>query len=229
MTTLHDDEFGEIQIRRVSRGRSVKIQLSRGGHLEVVLPPYAPLFFAKRLLASSRSSIRKIYEAHPKVVYHDGAQIGKSHWLKIESGDSLSHVQRGQNVLVTLPTGMSTDHPKAQAEVQAGIISALRKEAKSYLPRRLGYLADLHGFVYKKVRFSHARSRWGSCSTSGTISLNIALMRLDFDLIDYVLLHELAHTRHMNHSKAFWQEVMRCDPEYVAHRRRLRAQNPMVL
>lgn len=229
MSTLHDDEFGEITIRRLKRARSIQLHLRAGGKLEATMPPLTPLFLVKRLLASSRTSIRELYAAHPQMIYEDGMQIGKSHWLKIDHGKALSHKLRGQAIHVTIPDEIQATDTLAQTEIQAGIIVALRKEARSYLPRRLEYLAKQHGFHYQKVRFSHARSRWGSCSSSGTISLNIALMRLDFDVIDYVLIHELSHTREMNHSQAFWDLVESCDPGFKIHRRALRKENPMIL
>lgn len=102
----------------------------------------------------------------------------------------------------------------------------LRKRAAAYFPRRLSWLAEQHGFTYRTIRFSSAETRWGSCSSSGTISLNIWLMTLPLELIDYVLVHELSHTRHMNHGKDFWTTVERCMADYKLQRRRLKQYNP---
>ena len=84
-------------------------------------------------------------------------------------------------------------------------ISTLRKEAKEYLPQRTENLAARHGFSYNGVTVKNLKSRWGSCSATNRINLNIHLMRLPEHLSDYVILHELAHTVHKNHSKDFWQ------------------------
>lgn len=104
----------------------------------------------------------------------------------------------------------------------------LTKKAKEYLPYRLEYFAKLHGYHYERVRFSHANTRWGSCSSNGTISLNIGLMQVPEPLRDYVLLHELAHLNHMDHSPAFWAEVASHDPRYKSHRQKLKSFSPGV-
>lgn len=82
-------------------------------------------------------------------------------------------------------------------------IKAWRDEARALLPRRLAELARLHGFQYGKVSLRDARTRWGSCSAGNDISLSIRLMRLPRHLIDYILLHELCHTRVKNHGPRF--------------------------
>lgn len=105
-------------------------------------------------------------------------------------------------------------------------IDTLRKKARHYLPRRLMILAKKHGFEYKMGKLTHSSTRWGSCNSSGSINLNISLMRLPVELIDYVIIHELCHTRHMNHSKLFWEEVGKCDPKYKGHRKILRESSP---
>ena len=104
----------------------------------------------------------------------------------------------------------------------------LMKKARDYLPYRLEYWAKLYGYSYSKCRLSHANTRWGSCSSNKTISLNIGLMKLPEALRDYVILHELAHLNHMDHSKAFWAEVGEHDKNYKNHEKKLKMFNPGV-
>lgn len=104
----------------------------------------------------------------------------------------------------------------------------LMKRAKDYLPYRLEYYAKLYGYAYDHCRLSHAATRWGSCSSNRTISLNIGLMQVPEPLRDYVIIHELAHLNHMDHSEAFWAEVGAHDPRYKEHRRKLKGFSPGV-
>lgn len=102
----------------------------------------------------------------------------------------------------------------------------LMKKAREYLPYRLEYYAKLYGYSYDKCRLSHANTRWGSCSSNRTISLNIGLMKVPEVLRDYVILHELAHLNHMDHSKAFWAEVGSHDKNYKNHEKKLKLFSP---
>ena len=104
----------------------------------------------------------------------------------------------------------------------------LMKKAREYLPYRLEYYAKLYGYSYDKCRLTHANTRWGSCSSRKTISLNIGLMKLPVQLRDYVILHELAHLNHMDHSKAFWAEVGSHDKNYKSHDKKLKMFTPGV-
>jgi len=156
--------------------------------------------------------------------------LGKSHRLVVVPTSNVqTEVKRhDQSIVVYLASSATLEAPSVRRLIQAEHIKLLRTEAKAYLPRQLKYLAERFGFQYEKVRFSHSSGRWGSCSSQGTISLNIALMKLDHTLIDYVLIHELCHTRQMNHSDSFWSLVQQCDPQYLAHRKALKAQHPYV-
>lgn len=228
--TLHDPEFGPIAIRRSKQARHIKLAISQRGEVRISMPPRAPLFLAKTILAESRHQLRKHLSEllTNRVSLQHGDTIGKSHTLRVTYGDSFSSRLVGTHITVTLPFGCDATRPAAQAHIKAAAIKALRVQAKAYLTRRLQALAIKHGFTYNAVRFSNAGTRWGSCSSSGTISLNIWLMQLPFELIDYVLVHELAHTVYMNHSVHFWHLVLRCMPDYQKHKRALKAERPFL-
>lgn len=230
MPTLTDDEFGTIKLVRSAKASHIRIRVDTDGRLRASMPLYAPVLLVRRLVHSSRPAIRKLLEQHQNTsIFTSSMQIGKSHSLITRpSSGECSVTRHGQQIIVSLPEGKQIEDIEVQSLIRPVVIAALRKEAKSYLPRRLAYLAKLHNFSYQKVRFSHASGRWGSCSSSGTISLNIALMKLPFHLIDYVLVHELSHTVHMNHSDAFWASVTTCDPDYKAHRHEIKNHTPSI-
>ena len=82
-----------------------------------------------------------------------------------------------------------------------------KQSAEEFLERRIKKLADKFGFVYNKVTIRNQKTRWGSCSGKNNINLNIKLMNIPNHLIDYVLLHELVHTKFKNHSSLFWRSL----------------------
>jgi predicted metal-dependent hydrolase len=92
----------------------------------------------------------------------------------------------------------STNHRQSEIDV---------RQAFETLISRLKELAKIHGFKYARASIRNQKTKWGSCSAKNNISLNINLVRLPDELRDYVILHELVHTRHKNHSKKFWAEL----------------------
>jgi len=229
MPIIEDSEFGKITVRRSAKATQVRLRVAPDGTLRASMPMYAPLFLLKRLLKNSRAELRELLQrSQPLNEFKDGQQIGKSHTIIVRSSSRFSTKVKGQHILVELPDDLTLDDPQVNRAIRDSIIAALRVEAKSYLPKRLAWLANQLGFSYEKVRFSHASGRWGSCSSNGTISLNIALMKLPFELIDYVLVHELSHTVQMNHSQDFWELVQKGDPSYKQHRKLLKAEAPSI-
>ncbi len=231
MPIIQDEEFGKITIRRSIKATQVRVRVAPDGTLRASLPMYAPVLLVKHLLKTSRDELRRIMaQSKAEYNYENGMQIGKSHTLVVQHTNSqtFSASRHGQQIIIKLPIELQLNSPVVAREIRDVVISALRVEAKSYLPKRLSYLSNQYGFVYNKVRFSHASGRWGSCSSNGTISLNIALMKLPFELIDYVIIHELSHTKQMNHGPLFWNLVAQGDPNYKAHRRTLKSQNPSI-
>lgn len=97
-----------------------------------------------------------------------------------------------------------------------------REQARLFLTERLQYFASLFNLHYEQIRITSARTRWGSCSGRGTISFTWRLIMAPPEIIDYVVLHELAHTVHHNHSQQFWQLVQSMQPDYAAKRKWLK-------
>ncbi len=229
MATLTDGEFGEIVVRKVATSRHIRLSVAPDGRLRASMPSIASMSSLKKMIQKSREQIRAMLEEHaPDTIYEDGTRVGKSHTVLVTHGAKTKVSRQKLKLCVTLASGRQIDESDIQALIRKEVRAALRVEAKHYLPRRLAVLADRLDCQYEKVRFSHASSRWGSCSSSGTISLNIALMQLPFELIDYVLMHELSHTKQMNHSAAFWELVAAADSEYLAHRRQLKKFHPTI-
>jgi predicted metal-dependent hydrolase len=227
---LDDAEFGKIHIKRSGRAGSAALKIGRGGEVIISLPGSYPRFFAKRILEQSRSQIRSKLEqiSKQRVVLKHGDLIGKTHQLHLSVSSIYSSRLKDTTLRVTLPPDVSSSSREGQQYLRDAVTKALRAQAKAYLGRRLASLASANGFAYLRVRYSDASTRWGSCSSTGTISLNIWLMNLPFDLIDYVLIHELCHTRQQNHSVHFWALVEQLVPEYKECRRRLKKHSPSI-
>lgn len=110
----------------------------------------------------------------------------------------------------------------ALPQVKDIFIRWYKGQARLIFSERLQYYAARYCLSYKKIRISSARTRWGSCSTTGTISFTWRLVMAPLPVIDYIVIHELAHTLVRNHSDRFWNKVRAMMPEYKTHREWLR-------
>lgn len=97
-----------------------------------------------------------------------------------------------------------------------------RKAAKQYIYERVEYYLPLTGGSYRTLRIGDQKTRWGSCSSNGTLSFSWRLMLAPPRVLDYVVIHELCHLTHMDHSPAFWAKVESIDPDYKEHRKWLK-------
>lgn len=204
-TNINDSEFGEIKVIRNS-GRYLRLNVRTNSQIVLSIPRRASIVQANRFLDESRASLRStLAKLNSRNVISDGDIIGRHHKLIIREGLSPGIKLMDQSVTVTTVSGM--DELAKQQLIHRGASKALRSEAERFLPKRIHSLASKFGYKYERLRLTYAKSRWGSCSTNGTISLNVALMNLPDELIDYVIMHELTHTHHMNHGRDFWNEL----------------------
>lgn len=97
-----------------------------------------------------------------------------------------------------------------------------RDAAKDYIPKRVEYYHQFTGGKYTKITIRDQKTRWGSCSSNGTLSFSFRLMMAPPRVLDYVVVHELCHLTHMNHSKEFWNMVETILPDYKEHRKWLK-------
>jgi predicted metal-dependent hydrolase len=109
-----------------------------------------------------------------------------------------------------------------QAEASLAFEHWYREQAKQIVPARVELFARQHDLSYRKIGITSARTRWGSCSASGSLSFSWRLILAPLPVVDYVVVHELVHTVFHNHAKQFWHRVGTILPDYPLHRRWLR-------
>lgn len=151
-----------------------------------------------------------------------------------QDGDTL--MLQGQVLRLALATGpqeiqlhhdcmvVSPGQPGGADAIRATIIDWLRQQALQCFRTRVGHFHPLLGVAEPEIRLSNARTRWGSCHVNGHIRLNWRLIQFPLHLVDYVVVHELAHLVEMNHSPRFWQAVARLIPDYGARRSEIRTE-----
>ena len=111
---------------------------------------------------------------------------------------------------------------KYTPQQREGLERRYRQAAKEYIPRRADYFAQRIGVSYERIRIAEQKTRWGSCSSRGTLSFNWKLMLAPPKVLDYVVVHELCHLIEMNHSPRFWKLVEEIIPEYKEYRKWLK-------
>lgn len=224
--TVVIDGVGEVLLQKNRRSRSLKITLLANGKVRVSLPMWAPYQTAIAFAKSKAEWIDQNRQTPTELA--SGMRIGKAHHLYFVRGDKLrTRVQRNRIEVFVGPGQHSSDREVTIA-AQKAINRALRSEAEQLLPQRLAELASNHGFTYTSVQVRHLKSRWGSCDHNQNITLNFFLMQLPWELIDYVLLHELVHTKHLHHGKDFWDTFEAALPTAKQLRKTMRAYKPAV-
>ena len=103
---------------------------------------------------------------------------------------------------------------KEVQKLSAEELNDLKAQASEYIPKRAAYYAKKIGVDYGRITVRNQKTRWGSCSEKGNLNFNCLIMLMPPDVIDYVVVHEICHRKHMNHSSEFYEEVERVFPEY---------------
>lgn len=219
--------IGEVLLAKRRGSTHLRLSITAKGVVRVGLPYWVPYAAGINFAKQRTDWINKHLSAHGASDFKTGDHVGKSHTLNIIQNPALnSPSSRITQNEITVSSPYEVSHPSTQKKVVEACNRALRKESETLLPQRLRYLAVQHGFSYKDVRIRSLTSRWGSCSANKTITLSYFLIQLPWNLIDYVLLHELVHTQHMNHAPAFWAALERVMPGAKKMRKQVNAHKP---
>lgn len=222
-------DIGNVTLYKRRGNRSLRLSVAADGEIRVTMPPWVPYKAGEQFAKSRADWIAEHRRAAPASLAH-GQPIGKAHRLHFEPTFAPKVTTRlNQNqIQIYHPRDLAAHHPSVQRAAQTASIRALRKEAEALLPQRLRTIAEQTGFSYKNVSIKQMRSRWGSCSTDKEIVLNLFLMQLPWHLIDYVLLHELVHTKVMQHGTPFWAEMERHTPFAKRLRKEIHNHHPIL-
>lgn len=209
-----------VLVRRRGR-RGVGLKVDETG-LTVSAPLTMPLPKVEALVRESERWIRRKIEEWrgrqvPEVRWQEGAwlpYLGRAVSLRISPGGRTHVALAGEELRVAL-------REPGEEAVRRAVTAWYRNTARTHLGGRVQALALRAGIAPPRFLLSSAMSRWGSCNARREVRLAWRLVKAPEPLIDYVVCHELAHLRHMNHSAAFWAEVSRQCPGYEAHRAEL--------
>jgi predicted metal-dependent hydrolase len=221
-------EIGPVTLYKRRGNRSLRLSIGSTGEIRVSLPYWLPYKAGEQFARSKTDWILENRSTPTQGLQH-GVAIGKAHRLYLipdEAAAAVTSRVAANRVQVRFPIDVNVDHYTVQDAAQKASIRALRKEAEVLLPQRLEALASQTGFRYTSVGVKQLKSRWGSCNTKQEIVLNLFLMQLPWHLIDYVLVHELTHTKIMQHGTPFWREMERHLPNARSLRKQMAQYQP---
>jgi predicted metal-dependent hydrolase len=220
---------GKVTVFKRKGARSLRLSITSTGVTRVTIPTWAP-FQAGIDFAKKRADWIRRHQPTEQVHLTNGHAIGKAHHVYLQAGSVTKPSSRisGTNIIVRFPTNLEPTDPSVQQLAEKACLRALRTEAANLLPQRLEALARHHGYSYREVNIKQLKSRWGSCDSKQNIALNLFLIQLPWDLIDYVLLHELTHTMYMHHGPDFWAAMANKDKRTPTLRKMIKSYRPVL-
>ena len=219
-------DFGpqhEYRVRRSKRAKYLRINVRAQTGVEVVLPQFMSEHHVKPFVSQHQAwindQIRKLGLDRPvSLPDHISLLMSNQRWsVRYEMGSHSKYRHKEQAQTLSI-YGPENDLDACRSQLHQW----LRAKARKMLPLRLNELSQSTRLDFNRVAIRSQKTRWGSCSAKGNINLNDRLILLSAELADYVMIHELCHTRQMNHSPAFWKQVERHCPDYKTCQRKLR-------
>lgn len=226
----------EVLIRRRPYKRTIGITLEVNGRIQVSAPRRTTYTEIKDFLArhsvwieNNLAKYKAIREKYPRKEYREGEKfifLGENKRLRFMPGNGAKvRVEvKETDLVVSIPfkEWITFDSHQPHPELANPVRAFYAEAGRNILSTRLRHFSERMGLVPSSVCFRSQKTRWGSCSASGRISLNWRLVVAPLEVIDYVIVHELSHLVHYNHSMAFWNLVATEIPDHEAKRKWLR-------
>ena len=209
------DQIFDYSLRVSQRAKYARLLIKPYGGLEVVIPRHFPKHAVADLIHKHQEWISRQLGKRPSL--NPQPDLPDEIYFAID--DSRTHVNY-------LPkTDMANKNSPNHLLIEAGdyqnnvrqLRAWIRKQAWQRLPEMLARLSRQTGLDYQKMTIRSQKTRWGSCSSRGTISLNDQLMFVSQEAVEYLIIHELCHRKYLNHSNKFWQLVARHCPNYAVY------------
>lgn len=224
------ENIGTIFLKK-RKVKNINIRITSEG-INVSLPWSVSFKSAEEIVYSKKEWIYKHYTNTKKKeskssIFSDSHFCLRDSKVSFQSGNipNIKIQKYGKDYIISYPESFKKSD--LQKKLQHYIIEICRIEAKDFLPKRVNELAEKFHFEYNRVYVKNMRSRWGSCSNLNNINLNLHLIRIPDHLIDYVILHELTHTIHKNHSQEFWKQLMKVLPSAKELDKKLKDYSPL--
>ena len=229
--TIHVSDVGDVTLSKRKGSRHVRIRIHPDGSIKVTQPTWLPYRAGEQFVKSKIDWIQSQRTVAPPM-QHGDTIAGGAYTILIRYSSKITAPKTrvtGQELIVSVPFGADIGSAKIQTLIEKAALRLIKQEATKLLLPRLRVLANEHGFTYRQARVRTMKSRWGSCTSKKDICLNVYLIQLDSIYIDYVILHELVHTKILKHGPEFWDELRKYVPEVDRIRKEMKQFEPRVL
>ncbi|MBN1949702.1 MAG: M48 family metallopeptidase [Bacteroidales bacterium] len=215
-----DEKLGPITVRFSEKTRYMRLRVDLKNGIMAVVPKGLPEKHLLKFIHDQQAWLKKAMYKQQKIktqltLFTLGSiYTTRNHRLYLlqHEKNTVKSLVSNYKIQIWYPSHADVSDERIQKVIRKAVLEAWRIESKIILPERVSMLAQNHGFRYSRLSVKNAKTRWGSCSSDNNINLNLQLMRLPDELIDYVILHELNHTVHKHHQKEFWSSLERILP-----------------
>jgi predicted metal-dependent hydrolase len=207
------------QLKKNSRSRSIRISIDSKGQVLVSAPKLYPNLIIEKFLKQQESWVltkqAQVKKLQTKINENEIYIFGEKFKIIVRADQkNISGISiEGQELIINQVTPGS---------YQNKLERFLKNTATKYLTQKTAILAEKMNINYQRIGIRQQKSRWGSCSSQGNLNFNWRLVHYPPTVINYVIVHELAHRQQANHSKKFWLLVEKFDPHYKKHRAALK-------